>query len=407
MMVCLAAGNEAAAAHQSSSPSTDKVTTVPSERISNNVISGGVGTFTGRYSIGALLPRGGRPELVSFGDRALKGAELAVRFHNDAHPANKVALLVRDTEGSAEKAIAAMTALAAQGVIAVVGPLLNKEVEAVAPLLERQRIPAIRPAASRSGLPRNSGWMFMSAMTIETQARMAAEFAEQHQYKRIAVLYPDTQYGKDLSRLFVKMLEGKASIVGSIGYPPETRDFGPYVKRIPAWRAEGPDDSGEAKKVRTAIDALYLPGNAEQVGLLLPHLAFNDIAATALIGSDAWHSPELMKRAGRRADGAVFFDGYFPESTDLFLMSVYEAYRTAYQEEPDIVALQTFDAVAMILSQLQEKTVTTSAQIRDGLLGMHEYPGVSGLTSFDGGREARKKLFTITVRDGEFVAVDE
>ena len=58
------------------------------------------------------------------------------------------------------------------------------------------------------------------------------------------------------------------------------------------------------------------PGYADRVGLLIPQLAFYNITGVALIGSDNWHTKDLIERAGRHAEGAVFVDGFFPESTD-------------------------------------------------------------------------------------------
>jgi len=49
------------------------------------------------------------------------------------------------------------------------------------------------------------------------------------------------------------------------------------------------------------FDALYLPGYAEKVGLLLPQLAFYNITGKTIIGSNNWHTPDLIERAGRYA----------------------------------------------------------------------------------------------------------
>jgi len=80
-----------------------------------------------RYNLGVLVPQTGPASF--FGDRVLKGVQLAVLSYNTRHPDNRVELLVKDTEGSPEKAIAGLSELAGKGVVAVIGPLLSKEVE--------------------------------------------------------------------------------------------------------------------------------------------------------------------------------------------------------------------------------------------------------------------------------------
>ncbi len=361
-----------------------------------------------RYHIGALLPQSG--QLAFFGDRVLKGIQLAVHAHNLQYPDIRVELLVKDTEGSPEKAVAALTELASEGIVAAVGPLLTKEAEALAPLLEKLKVPVITPAASGEGLGKASPWLFRNALTNSTQAAAAAQFALGLKLKKIVIFYPDDAYGKDLTRAFTRELERRAEVLAIVEYPPDVKDFGPYIRRVMEIDLRSrkillPEDDAERKKLLNeytpSFDGLYLPGHAERVGLLIPQLAFYNIQGVTMIGSNNWHSNDLIERAGRHAEGAVFIDGFFPESADPVIKPVMDAYRSAYQEEPDILSAQAYDATMMVLSLLKERRDTPSS-LRDGLLAMKDYPGVSGVTTFPGIGEAQKKLFLITVQDGQF-----
>ncbi len=361
-----------------------------------------------RYTIGALLPQAG--QLAFFGDRVLKGIQLAVHEYNLREPENRVELIVKDTEGSPEKAVAALGELASKGVVAVIGPITTKEEEAIAPALDKLQVPVIRPAASRAGFSVKSSWVFRNALTIDSQARAIAQYALDLKLRKFVIFYPDEPYGKDLSRLFAHELERRAEVLASVAYPPETRDFGPYIKRIieidlRSRKIQIPEDEAERKKLFEAytpgFDALYLPGYAQQVGLLIPQLAFYNITDKVLLGSDNWHSPDLIERAGRYADGAVFVDGFYPESIDAATRAVVDAYRSAYQEDPDILSAQAYDAAMMVFSLLKEHKETPVA-IRDGLLALKGFAGISGAATFAGNTEAQKKLFLIKVEDGRF-----
>jgi branched-chain amino acid transport system substrate-binding protein len=362
-----------------------------------------------RYYIAALLPQSG--QLAFFGDRVLKGIQLAVHTYNLQAPDNRVELLVKDTEGSPEKAVAALTELASKDIVAAIGPLLTKEAEALVPSLEKLKIPVITPAASGEGIGSISPWLFRNALTNSIQATAAAQFALGLNLKKFVIIHPDDAYGRDLARLFARDVERKAEILATIAYPPDVKDFGPYVRKIieADFRSRKiiiPEDDAERKKLfndyTPSFDALYLPGHAESVGLLIPQLAFYNIKGIAMIGSNNWHAPDLIERADRFAEEAVFIDGFFPESTDPVIKPVIEAYRSAYQEEPDILAAQAYDAAMMVLSLLNEHKDTPKA-IRDGLLGMKDYPGISGTITFPGNGEALKKLFIIKIQDGKFV----
>ena len=363
-----------------------------------------------RYYMGALLPQSGR--LAFFGDRALKGIQLALHTHNLQNPDNRVELLVKDTEGLPEKAVAALAELVSKGIVAAIGPLLTKEAEALVPSLETLRVPVITPAASGEGLGKISPWLFRNALTNSSQAAEASRFALGLNLKKFVILHPDDAYGKDLTRLFTRKLERKAELLATVAYPPEGKDFGPSVRKIieidlRSRKIPIPDDELERKKLfndyTPGFDALYLPGHADTVGLLIPQLAFYNFTGIAMIGSNNWHTPDLIERAGRHAEGAVFIDGFFPESSDPAIRTVMEAYRSAYQEEPDILAAQAYDAAMMVLSLLKERKETPLA-IRDGLLALKDYPGVSGAITFPGNGEALKKLFIIKVQDGKFVS---
>ncbi len=368
---------------------------------------------TPRYFLGALIPQSG--PAAFYGDRVLKGVQLAVHSYNLSDPDNRVEVLVRDTEGSPDKAAAGLAELAQKDIAAAIGPLLTKEVEALVPVAEKVMIPVITPAASGPGIGVLSPWIFRNALTNSTQAAAAARYALTPALKlrKFVIFYPDDPYGRDLSRLFAKELEKKAELLANVPYPPETNDFGPYIKKIieidlRAKKISIPEDDAERKKLFQeyipGFDALYMPGYADRVGLLIPQLAFYNISKIAMIGSNNWHSEDLIDRAGRHADGAVFVDGFFPEGIETPVKTMVGAYRSAYQEEPDILAAQAYDSAMMALSFIKQRK-DSPAEIKEGLLALRDFQGVTGSITFPGNGEAQKKLFIIKVEDGKFSLV--
>jgi len=366
-----------------------------------------------RYYLGVLVPQTGPASF--FGDRVLKGIQLAVLSYNTTHADNRVELVVKDTEGSPEKAVAGLNELAAKGVVAVIGPLLSREVEALAPALAKAQLPVLTPTAPGAGLTELSPWIFRNALTNAAQAMAAAQYGLKQNLKKFVIFAPDDPYGRDLTRVFTRELAMKAEILATISYPPETNDFGPWIRKLieidlRSQKIAIPEDDKERKKLfqmyAPTFDALYLPGYAEKVGLLIPQLAFYNITGKPIIGSNNWHTPDLIERAGRHAEGAVIVDGFYPENQEPAVKSVVEAYRSAYQDEPDILSAQAYDAASMVLSLLNVKKDTPAA-IKDGLLNMKDFPGISGSTSFPGSGEAQKKLFIIRIEDGKFTLVKD
>jgi len=366
-----------------------------------------------RYSLGVLVPQTG--QAAFFGDRVLKGIQLAVLAYNTRNPSSRAEVIVKDTEGSPEKAVAGLEELSAKGVVAVIGPLLSREVEALAPVLAKVQVPVLTPTAPGAGLTELSPWIFRNALTNAAQAAAAAEYGLKQNFKKFVIFAPDDPYGRDLTRVFTRDLARKAEILATIIYPTEANDFGPYIRRLieidlRSQKIPIPEDDKERKKLFQAyvptFDALYLPGYAEKVGLLIPQLAFYNITGKPIIGSNNWHTPDLLERAGRHAEGAVIVDGFYPENQDPAVKAVVDAYRSAYQDDPDILSAQAYDAAAMVLSLLAEKKDTPAA-IKEGLLSLKDFPGISGTTTFPGKGEAQKKLFLIRIEDGKFTLVTE
>lgn len=161
-----------------------------------------------RHYLGALIPRTG--QLAFFGDHVLQGIQLAVHEYNTRKPDDPVELLTMDTEGSPDKALIALNELAAKGVIAVIGPLLTKETEALVPALEKLKIPVITPAASGEDIGKLSPWLFRNALTNSSQAETAARYAQQQSLRKFVVLYPDDAPDKDLARLFTMDMDHQA-----------------------------------------------------------------------------------------------------------------------------------------------------------------------------------------------------
>ena len=58
----------------------------------------------------------------------------------------------------------------------------------------------------------------------------------------------------------------------------------------------------------------------------------------------------------------------------------------------------------MLLQRVQSRN--TRDAVRDGLLRVRNYPGVSGLTSIEADGNARKRPFLLQVQGSGFVALD-
>jgi hypothetical protein len=59
-----------------------------------------------------------------------------------------------------------------------------------------------------------------------------------------------------------------------------------------------------------------------------------------------------------------------------------------------------------MIAQVLQGGARTRPQLRDGLLQVHDFPGISGTTSINAQGDAEKILYLLTVRHGHIVQLN-
>ena len=369
---------------------------------------------TSRYLVAVLLPLSGK--LAPFGASALNGAQLALQQFKETLPGASVGLVVKDIEDEIFRSRNGLEGwLSEYRPVAMVGPLLSKEVDRVAPTLEKWDLSLITPGATSPRLASLGRSVFRNAVTTRVQCQAIAELAvSQLNLKRIAILFPKESYGMEWVKCFSEeatKLGGE--IVHAEPYPLNETDFTHSIRRLKEadLKKNGVIEVIETEKGKKEIsyipgfDAIFLPGEAQKVGLLIPQLAFHDIKGVTFLGASGWNGPDFLKIAGSYAEGAVFVDGFFQGSADPLVRKFVGQYRAKYQQEPDLFAAQAFDATRMILASL-EKGATTSQEVTDAIINTKNFPGVSGLVLEVREGEIVKKPLFIQVQKGRFALMN-
>ena len=165
----------------------------------------------------------------------------------------------------------------------------------------------------------------------------------------------------------------------------------------------GPDD--EPLPPIVDFDALFIPESHEKVVLIAPQLAFHEVTGTRLLGPNDWYDGDLLAIARKHVEGALVTAQFFPESTLPFVQSFARDFESAFERPPDALAAQGFDAANLVLVQLSDRR-DTRASVRDGILTMRAYPGVTGILSMRADGNAHKRPFLLEIERGHFVQVE-
>jgi ABC-type branched-subunit amino acid transport system substrate-binding protein len=173
--------------------------------------------------------------------------------------------------------------------------------------------------------------------------------------------------------------------------------------REQAREVTGPE--GEVLPPIVTFEALFVADTYEKAALIAPQLAFHEVQEMQLLGPSGWNHPDLLSIGGRHVEGAVFTETFFAESRFAFVAEFSDRYRATFGAHPDVLAAQAFDAANLALVQLA-KGLTSRTEMREGLLTVRAYPGVSGITTIRADGNARKRPFVLGVRGGHIVSLD-
>jgi branched-chain amino acid transport system substrate-binding protein len=369
-----------------------------------------------QHIIAAVLPLSGK--LQAFGTEALNGIQIAADKARDHLGMNGIGLQVIDSE--TDKRALRMELgdlLNERRPLAVIGPLLSRDLPLVAELADQTATPFVTPSANVSDVRHLGAYLFSTAMTQPLQARRLADYAiGQAGHRRFCILYPDTPYGHELAALFdheVKQRGGE--LIAMESYKETDVDFSQPIRRL---KEADLKKYGQTETVKTTkngkniarilytpgFDAVFLPGDFHQVAMIAPQLAFYDVKVP-LLGTNTWNSPHLTKLADRSIDGSTFVDAFFLDSPDQNVREFVDRYRRKYQTDPSPFAAQAYDATRIVIEAIR-KGATTGRAVRDQLMEMQDFPTLTGPASFGAGGALNRRLYVIHVKSGRLVQLN-
>ncbi len=374
-----------------------------------------------QFFIATVLPLSGR--LAPFANEVLEGIQLAVERAREQSGMPPVGLIVKDNESDRPSFLEDLSSLLNDDrPLAVIGPVLSKNLPVMAELAERTKIPLITPAATFPNVRRFGNFVFSTTLTYALQARRIAGYATGEQgYRRFCILYPDTIYGREQARLFAQEVrQHEGEIIAMESFKEGDTDFSPQIKRLkaedlkkyglavpydPSRPAGKPIGKTDKRILYTpGFDAIFIPSRASEIGLLAAQLAFHDVKVP-LLGTNGWNSPDFLRTADRTVDGAVFVDGFFAESTNINVQDFVQRYQKRFQGTPTLFTMQGYDAAKLVLEAIRHGA-TSGEAIREFLTTQRDLPSLMGPASFGTEGTFQRPLALLQVKHGKFVQLD-
>ncbi len=380
-------------------------------------------------TIGVLLPLSGPYE--KFGQRALKGIELAMAQFSAQGNTPAININVKDTAADPEMTVAAMEELYQDQVAAILGPIVTSEIAARE--AQEMGIPIVT-LTQKDNIPEIGDKVFRNFITPKMQVEAIASFTVETQgLYRFAILYPEENYGLTFMNLFWdELIALGGQVVGVEAYKPQQTDFTDPIKKLVGlyyeipedlkpeveFAEEAPDEAAEDSSADASdreaeeeeepqpivdFDAIFIPDAPGLVGLIAPQLAYFDIKDVYLLGTNLWHSDSLIRIAEQYVQGAVMPDGFFAESDSPVVQQFVSTFEETYQEQPDFIEAVVYDSALILFHAITRPHIQYRTEIRDELANLEGFPGITGLTRFDENGEVQRNLHLLRIKGKRFV----
>ena len=387
--------------------------------------------------VGVVLPLTGK--LAATGQKVLQGIQLAYsRLPEESR--RMIYLNVKDSTDAIglEKTLSNLARN--PKVVGVLGPLLSDEIKRAVAVADYFRIPVFSPTASSAGLVELSSYIFRNALTRKIQARFLAEYSiNTLKLRRFVIFHPLEPFGEKLKDEFLKAVESfGGQIVGIASYYRSQNDFKNQILELggiadddlirmakkqlldneaqvdfsdPAILSRPRVDmahwsEGEIENLKVSLelgyDAMFIPGVYDKVGLIIPQLAFYNIDKITLLGAKGWNSSELVKMGGKYLKSVYFVDGFYLYSHQVRVEKFVELFQKNYGELPSHFSAHAYDAAGIFFKSIVSGA-NNRLKLRDSLVKVKNYSGVTGKTSMLESGDSEKHIFALTVKRKKIV----
>lgn len=331
---------------------------------------GGSGLLWGLPELRAATPPAPRPTIGVIGPLTGKYSALGKRVELVAQLAGTdvgVTTLSSDTRGEPQDAARMVAELAARPeVLAIVGPLGQRESRAAAVAAQRAGVPLFA-LSSVEGIEATGPWIHRLRPTPAEQAEaLARGVLPRLRAQTFGILYPDNAYGQQASVAFARAVVGARRRVTAIaGYDPNLRDMRKALDQLCArrWRTgtgKGADPDGYTRtswrKTRADFDALFIPDFHPNIARTLPFLpgiglqtgeAQSEGRAVQLLGLSGWQG-QSMAQTGAHAAGAIIVDAFGGETDGGQAQEFARLFEGKTGMRPVNLDAEVFDAVFML-----------------------------------------------------------
>ena len=340
--------------------------------------------------IGILTPLTG--DVASWGEMQKRATELALEKVNSLGgvKGQKVKVVYEDDQATPKVGVNAFQKLTqVDKVPIVVGSPASNVTLAVAPIANQAKVVLLSSGSTATEVGKAGPYVFRIMPSDEVQSSIMADWAWELGYKKVAIIYEENAWGRGLMEAFTKDFPARGGTIVTVqAADPGATDFRTQLLKI----------------MTLSPDAIYAPLYTRGAGLMIKQAREMGIEQQVL-GADVYGTPELIQAGGTAVEGVLYttFGEYHGPEYQEFA----KRYKEKYGIDVETYTTYCYDAFMIAVEAIEripkEKDIN-GPNIREELLKIKDYRGVTGLTTFDGRNSAIGKTFDkMTVKNGKHV----
>lgn len=318
--------------------------------------------------IGVILPLTGGSSIA--GLEVLSGIVTAQEEINDAGGVlgKKIELIKEDDESIPTKGVTAAHKLITRDkVFALIGTYNSAVALPTSDVARRSKIPMVTGGSTATSvtLKNTPGdpWFFRPFPGSDEQGTQSAEdVVFTLKKKRLAILYENTAYGKDLEKKFREVTtKAGATILSSDTYNHGDTDFYSQLTKLKTLK---PDATYIAGLVAEAVSILR---QARELGF-----------ETQFVGSGGLMSDKLIELAGEAAEGFAVSTMYEPNTPNPVGAAFGERYFKRWGKKASVHIALGYDSMNVLADAIKRAGSTDGVAIRNALIATKDFKLVQG-----------------------------
>ena len=316
------------------------------------------------------------------GKNALYGIKLAQEEYNKLNKP-KINLIIEDSKSQPKDGISAINKLIFQDKVKVViGDIMSSVFLACAPIAQQNKVVMISPGASNPSVREEGDYIFRIYLSDDYDGRIMANYIIKVLEKRkVAIATVSNDYGLGVEKVFI---ENFTTLGGHISlqerFPQDNINFRNTILKI--------------KNANPEI--IYFVGNPKENGYFVKQSRELNLNIP-ITGNLSFENNEFINIAISAFDSIIFSAPYFDINSEKeHVESFVKSFNEAYKRNPDIAAGLGYDVLNILLFALKKSEFDISS-LKDDLLLIRNFVGVTGKTSFDNKGDVIKDVYIKTV----------